>query len=173
MVRGWVIASTSAVVVLSAFAGGATAAEPAVATTPIPDDSPRWQSRSTFVDGAYGSSFSRGKLDVGVRFDAPVRSARLGEAPTDPAIAYLSPAPTLSLGLRSTAGTAPAASSLIDRATGAAIGQAAERKVGVEWKPARSRVFLNRGVGIRLDGDDRVTMRLKKGSLGLFMQTAF
>ena len=163
------LATTTVFCLLAAIAGASVAAEPSSA-----EDSPRWQSRASLSDGTFGSAFSRGKLDVGVRFDTPTRAVRLGEAPIDPVLAYLSPAPTLSVGLRSTsAAAAPAASSLIDRATGASIGQQSERKVGLEWKPAQSRVFLNRGLGIRLDGDDRVTMRMKKGSLGLFMQTAF
>jgi hypothetical protein len=144
---------------------------PPVATT---DLGPRWSARSSLSEGTYRSAFSRGRLDVGVRFDAPMRAVRSGEAPLDPVLAYGPPAPTLSVGLRSNpAGTVATAGSLLERATGATIGQPPERKVGLEWKPAQSRIFLNRGLGIRLDGDDRVTMRLKKGSLGLYMQSAF
>jgi hypothetical protein len=39
-----------------------------------------------------------------------------------------------------------------------------------EWKPAPSRVFLDRGLGIRLDSDDRLTMRRRKGSLGICLK---
>ena len=148
--------------------------EPAPPPTTTAEAAPRWSARSSFSQGSYRSSFSRGRLDLGVRFDAPLRAVRPGEAPIDPVVAYVPPAPTMSVGLRSTsAGTVATAGSLLERATGVTIGQPQERKVGLEWKPAQSRVFLNRGLGIRLDGDDRVTMRLKKGSLGLFMQTAF
>ena len=185
------VAAHAALCLVAAIAGSAAAAEvgspvdaasvektadasepaPPVAT---PDLGPRWSARSSLSEGAYRSAFSRGRVDVGVRFDAPMRAVRPGEAPLDPVVAYVPPAPTLSVGLRSTpAGTVATAGSLLERATGATIGQPPERKVGLEWKPAQSRIFLNRGLGIRLDGDDRVTMRLKKGSLGLYMQSAF
>lgn len=125
-------------------------------------------------EGSYRSALSRGRLDLGVKFDAPVRAARPGEALIDPVLAYVAPAPTLSVGLRSSAApTVSASGSLLERATGATIAPSTERKVGLEWKPSPSRLFLNRGLGIRLDGDDRLTMRLKKGSLGFFVQTAF
>ena len=189
--RAPVVTAGVALWIVAAFAGSALAGEAArpvdtsaVVTTaeaaePAPPAAtqelgPRWSARSSLSDGAYRSAFSRGRLDVGVRFDAPVRAVRSGEPPLDPVLAYVPPAPTLSVGLRSTpAGTVATAGSLLERATGATIGQPPERKVGLEWKPAQSRIFLNRGVGIRLDGDDRVTMRLKKGSLGLYMQSAF
>ncbi len=130
--------------------------------------------RAFLSDGSYRSAFVRGRLDLGVKLDAPLRALHPGEAPIDPVIAYVPPVPTLSVGLRSTpAGAVATAGSLFERATGATLGQSPERKVGLEWKPAQSRIFLNRGLGIRLDGDDRFTMRLKRGSLGLFMKTAF
>jgi hypothetical protein len=31
----------------------------------------------------------------------------------------------------------------------------------------------SRGLGIRLDGDDRMTVRLRKGVLGIYMQRKF
>lgn len=125
-------------------------------------------------DGSYRSSLVRGGLDLGVKFDAPLRALHPGEAPIDPVIAYVAPIPTLSVGLRSTpAGAVATAGTLFERATGATLRRPPERKVGLEWKPAQSRIFLNRGLGIRLDGDDRFTMRLKRGSLGIFMKTTF
>ncbi|MDQ6640570.1 MAG: hypothetical protein M3Z15_13030, partial [Pseudomonadota bacterium] len=81
--------------------------------------------------------------------------------------------PAVSLGLRSiNTGPAPA-SSLVERALGSAPAVPYESKVGIEWKPAQSQVFLNQGVGFRLGGDDRLTMRLRKGSLGLYMKRSF
>ena len=65
-----------------------------------------------------------------------------------------------------------AASNLVDRTFGSG-GESYVRKVGIEWKPAQSRVFLNQGLGIRLDGDDRVMVRMRKGSLGLYLRSNF
>lgn len=152
-----------------------TASAPATAASlPAPDAEMRWSARSSLSEGSFRSAFSRGKLDLGVSFDAPVRTLRPGDVPIDPVVAYVPPAPTLTIGLRSTpGGTVARAGSLIERASGATLGPQPERKFGLEWKPARSRIFLNRGLGIRLDGDDRLTMRLKKGSLGIFVHTVF
>ncbi len=151
-----------------------TSAAATAASIPLPAAEPHWSARSSLSEGSFRSALSRGKLDLGVAFDAPVRSLRPGDTPIDPVVAYGPPAPTLTIGLRSTpAGTVASAGSLLERATGATFGHQPERKFGLEWKTARSRVFLNRGLGIRLDGDDRLTMRLKKGSLGLFVHTVF
>ena len=187
MFRGLVIATILALWVTAVVAapaapgspladGAAATAESHAEAVPVAprETESHWAARSTLSEGSFRSALSRGRLDLGVMFDAPVRTVRPGEAPTDPAFAYLPPAPTLTIGLRSTpADPVASAGSLIERATGATFGQRPERKFGLEWKPARSRVFLNRGLGIRLDGDDRLTMRLKKGSLGLFMHAAF
>ena len=82
--------------------------------------------------------------------------------------------PSVSIGLRSTAIKSDGVTSnLVDRAFGNGGGEAVVRKVGIAWKPAQSRVFLNQGLGIRFDGDDRLTVRLKKGSFGLYMQSSF
>jgi hypothetical protein len=80
--------------------------------------------------------------------------------------------PALSLGLRSVEGPA-SGSSLAERALGSATTEPAVSKVGIQWKPAQSRVFLHQGLGFRLGGDDRVVMRLRKGSLGIYMQRRF
>jgi hypothetical protein len=149
-----------------------SAAPPPVAP-PLSDVAPHWSTSSSLSEGGYRSSLSRGRLDFGMKFDAPVRNVRPGDGVIEPVAAFVPPLPTLSLGLLSTAaGTTPAAS-LLERATGAAAGVQRESKVGLEWKPAPSRLFLNRGLGIRLDNDDRLSMRLRKGSLGIFMKANF
>ena len=152
----------------------AATAGPVLAFDDVPSDAaPRWSASSALSDGSYRSALSRGKLDFAMKFDAPVRSARPGDGPVEPVAAYVAPLPTLSVGLRNVATGPTPAGALLDRATGASARDQRESRVGLEWKPSQSRVFLNRGLGIRLDGDDRLTMRLKKGSLGLFMQTRF
>jgi hypothetical protein len=153
---------------MAATAGSAFAAETAPSA-----EVPRWSTSSSLSQAGYRSSFLRGKLDFGMRLDAPVRFGRPGESAIDPVAAYVAPLPTLSVGLRdSSAGETPAGS-LLERAIGPAAGEHRESKVGLEWKPAPSRLFLSRGLGIHLDGEDRLTMRLRKGSLGIFMQTRF
>ncbi len=139
----------------------------------MPDALPRWSLRSSLSDGGYRSSLSRGRVDFAMKFDAPVRSGHPGDGPTDPVAAYIPPLPTLSVGLRNSMSGAAPADALLDRVTGGSGGEKRESRFGLEWKPAPSRLFLNRGLGIRLDGDDRLTMRLRKGSLGLFVQTPF
>ena len=77
--------------------------------------------------------------------------------------------------MRRTSGSAPSASTLLERATGGG-GAAASygSKIGLEWKPAQSQVnFLREGLGIRLDGNDRMSVRLRKGVLGIYMHRKF
>ena len=116
-------------------------------------------------------SLSRGKLDMGLGFDAPVGVATRTARSVDPAGPIVATVPSLSVGLRrDTAGPPP--SSLVDRAS--AEGTTARRRrqrVGLEWKPAPSSIFV-RG-GVRLIGDDRVTMRLRSGRVGVYMKSTF
>ena len=47
-------------------------------------------------------------------------------------------------------------------------------KVGVEWKPAQPRLdFLRGGLGLRLDGADHMSIRLRKGSFGIYLNRRF
>ena len=80
--------------------------------------------------------------------------------------------PALSFGLRSVSAAAPA-SNLVDRTLGSDTAVPSVSRVGIEYKPAQSPVFLNHGVGFRLGGDDKLTMRLRKGSLGLYFKRNF
>jgi hypothetical protein len=125
------------------------------------------------VAGGYRWSISRGALDLGIGF-VPRPAAPL---PIDARFDSAAPAgwtlPSLSVGLRSVS-TAPApASSLIERALGAPPEVASESKVGIEWKPAASPMLLGQGLGVRLSGDDRVTMRFRKGLLGVYYKRSF
>jgi hypothetical protein len=80
--------------------------------------------------------------------------------------------PALSFGLRSVSAPLPA-SSLVDRTLGSGADAPVVSRVGIEYKPAQSQVFLNHGLGFRLGGDDKLTMRLRKGSLGLYLKRNF
>jgi hypothetical protein len=157
------VASVASVAVAAVDAtGGEIAPSPA-----------RWSASGEPADGGYRMSLSRGAVDVGVRFEPRVAALRPVDARFDSAAPLGTMLPALSFGLRSVnAGPAPA-SSLVERALGSGTAVPYESKVGVEWKPAQSQFFLNQGVGVRLSGDDRVTMRLRKGSLGLYMKRTF
>ena len=65
------------------------------------------------------------------------------------------------------------AEELLDRTLGSSAALPSVSRVAIEYKPAQSQVFLNHGLGFRLSGDDRLTMRLRKGSLGLYFKRNF
>ena len=163
---------------LLAGAGSSGAAEPA-APAPVLEARAgavapplRWTASGAAEAGGYRWSLSRGALDIGVHFEARAAAARPVDARFDSAAAAGSTLPGLSLGLRNvSAGPAPA-SSLVERALGSEAVPYVS-KVGIEWKPPQSQVFLNQGLAFRLGGDDRVTMRMRKGSLGIFMKRNF
>ena len=140
------------------------------ATAPL-----RWLSRAEWSGGKYQWSASRGTLDIGMRFDAPSGAASPFDFRTQASGAVAFPLPAISLGLRHVLPGPPvAASNLLARATGATRPDAYVSKVGVEWKPAESNVnFLREGLGFRLDGNDRMTVRLRKGVLGIYMHRKF
>ena len=170
----------SCLLCLLATAGPAVAGEPPVALASVdakggetPPPAARWSASGEPAEGGYRMSLSRGALDFGMYFEPRVAAARSLDARFDSAAPVGAMLPALSVGLRSvSAGPAPA-SSLVERALGSATGVPYESKVGIEWKPVQSQVFLNHGVGVRLSGDDRVTMRLRKGSLGLYLKRNF
>jgi hypothetical protein len=133
-----------------------------------------WSTSYEASPATYRWSLGRGAFDFGLHVDARPLATRPLDARADSAVPLDAAAPSLSVGLRSTSiRSDPSASSLLERALGRRGGDSYERKVGIEWKPVQSRLFLGQGLGIRLDGDDRLTMRLRKGSLGIYMQGNF
>lgn len=140
---------------------------------PTPAPAPRWSASGAAEDGGYRLSLSRGSLDLGMRFEARPAAARPIDARYDSAAPLGVTLPSLSFGLRSVAAGPTAASSLAERALGTSTAVPAVSKVGIEWKPAQSQVFFHQGVGFRLGGDDRLVMRLRRGSLGVYMQRTF
>ena len=122
---------------------------------------------------AYRWELSRGALDVGVRFAARPAAVLPIDARFDSAAPAGWTLPALSLGLhRLSEGPAPAGS-LVERALGSTTALPSVSKFAIEWKPAQSQVFFHQGLGFRLAGDDKLTMRLRKGSLGVYMQHRF
>jgi hypothetical protein len=130
----------------------------------------RWIARGEVDSGAYRMSVSRGMLDMGVGFEAPASLATSSPRSVDPSRPIAMAMPSLSIGLRSD-GAGPAPSSLIERATAEGRAPSSTRRIGLEWKPAQSSIFVKGGV--RLAGDDRITMRVKGGRVGVYMKSTF
>ena len=123
-------------------------------------------------DAGYRLSLARGGLDVGLDFQRRLAAVRARDARFDSAAPPGAMLPALSFGLRSVSAPAPA-SNLVDRTLGSGAAVPAVSRVGIEYKPAQSQVFLNQGLGFRLGGDDKLTMRLRKGSLSLYFKRNF
>jgi len=176
---------TAAVLLVGLVAGGhAFADEPATAavadaaarteaddvTLPTAAPAPRWTAGGTLRPDGYRMSVARGALGLGMRFEPRIVPLRPTETPVEPTTLTL---PAVSVELRSVAAQPAAASSLAERALGAGSDGTTVSKVGIEWKPAQSQIFFRGGVGVRLSGDDSVVMRLRKGTLGFYMQRNF
>jgi hypothetical protein len=151
----------------------ADAGEPiATSTLPTPVPALRWSASGVAENGGYRWSLSRGALDLGMRFESRPALARTLDARYDSAAPPGVMLPALSFGLRSVVGAPAPANSLAERVLGSTSVQEVS-KIGIEWKPAQSQVFFYQGIGVRLNDDDRLIMRMRKGSLGIYMQRAF
>jgi hypothetical protein len=155
-------------VAASAGAIGAADPEPVQTAAAVPS----WRAGGAVEADGYRISLSRGALDLGMRFEPRTTWLRPTEARTEPPALTL---PALSLELRSISAAPATASNLAARALGPAseAQTSTVSKVGIEWKPAQSQVFFSGGVGVRLSGDDSVVMRLRKGTLGVYMKRSF
>jgi len=142
-------------------------AQPLAAPAPAPQ---RWSAGGALQADGYRMSVSRGSIDLGMRFEPRVVPLRPTETRSEPTTVTL---PAVSLELRSASALPVAPSNLAERALGVAADTASVSKVGIEWKPAQSQIFFRGGVGVRLGGDDSVVMRLRKGTLGVYMQRSF
>jgi hypothetical protein len=132
---------------------------------------PHWSSSAELAGDAYRLSLSRGAVDLGMSFDTATRASRPHDVRIDTQGPVMAALPSVSLGLHQ-GGAAPA-SSLLERATRGGSDDYTS-KLGVQWKPAESNVsFLRGGLGVRLDGNESVTMRLRKGLLGVYFQRRF
>lgn len=166
------VTGSAVLAVLSLLAAGAAVAEPEAADAPAAPL--RWSTRSDYVGGNYRWAASRGVLDFGLRFDTSPRAGVVPEPHLDAAGPMVSSLPSLSLGVRTITPSPTAASSLLERAIGAGAAPATSSSVGIEWKPAQPQLaFIRQGLGLRLSGDDRLTMQLRKGTLGIYMKRDF
>jgi hypothetical protein len=133
----------------------------------------RWSTSAEVDSNTYRLSLSRGKLDMGLGFDTvPQSTTTTAARSTDPSRPIVPALPSLSVGLRSTT-AGPPPNSLIERATDVQTPATSTKRVGLEWKPVQSRVFVRGGLGLRLSGDDQVTMKLRSGRVGLYMKSTF
>ena len=136
------------------------------AATPVP-----WSASAEFSGGSYRWSLSHGALDIGLRFETPSRAGLGVDSRLDTPGAALQTLPALSLGLRS---DDPPAASWLRRVAGFEPAPGYSRWVGVECKPAELQLmFIGQGLGVCLGGDDRLSMRLKRGSLGIYFKRSF
>jgi hypothetical protein len=131
----------------------------------------RWSTNAGYSGGIYRWSLSRGSFDFGLRFETPARPGFGADSRLDATGPLVQTLPALSLGVRTI--DAPAGSWL-QRLSGTEGVPSSTSRVAIEWKPAESQLmFLRQGLGIRLSGDDRVTMRLRKGTLGIYMKREY
>lgn len=142
---------------------------------PVATASPsrHWVTSVEWAGRSYRWSAQRGAVDIGVGFDASDPTLRPLDLRGGDAAAPLVPMlPTISLGMRRARSVG--ASSLLGRALGTSGEGESVSRVGIEWKPAQPQVsFLREGLGVRLDGNDRMTVRLRKGMLGIYMHRKF
>ena len=135
----------------------------------------RWTTRAALVGQDYQWTLQRGALDLGLRTAAPASAVRTFDARAISTLPFDNPLPVISLGLRREGtGYSSSAGSLLERATHRVREDATSSKVGLQWKPAEPQVrFLREGLGFRFDGTDQMTVRLRKGVLGVYMQRKF
>lgn len=132
----------------------------------------RWVTSAEWSGRSYRWSAQRGRVDIGIGFDASDPALRPLDLRGDPAGPLVPTLPTISLGMRRVGSVTPA--SLLERALGASDLGGSVSRVGIEWKPAQPQVsFLREGLGVRLDGNDRMTVRLRKGMLSIYMHRKF
>jgi hypothetical protein len=151
-------------------------ASAAVVARPVAAASARWSVSGAPTEEGYRLSVSRGPLDLGLHFESRLVSSHPVDGRYDSAAPPGATLPALSIGLRSVGAGPASASSLAARALGSTSSVPYVSKVGIEWKPAQSPVFfnqLNQGLGVHLGGDDRLVMRMRKGSLGVYMHRNF
>ena len=142
--------------------------------SPVASASPerRWVMSVEWSGRSYRWSAQRGRVDLGIAFDAWDATSSPLDLHRDAAALLVPTLPTISLGMRQPGRVSPA--TLLERAFGASELGGADGRVGIEWKPAQPQVeFLRGGLGVRLDGNDRMTVRLRKGMFAIYMHRKF
>jgi hypothetical protein len=162
------VPATMAVTALSALALAAVrpaAAEPDSAA-PL-----QWNATSDFSGGNYRWSASRGSVDLGLGLETPSRAGLNAASRLQASGPFVQTLPSVSLGLRS---ADVSNAGWLKQLSGAETAPSTIRRIGIGWKPAESQLmFVREGLGVRLDGDERLTMRLRRGTLSIYMQRSF
>ena len=132
--------------------------------------SERWMSRTDYPVGIQRWSLSRGSFEIAMSLNA---ARTLGAGEERSGLLVRRP-PAFSVGLQDKVGYETTTGSLLSRSTELREGDAPLRRMGFEWTPAPSRVsFARDGFGIRLQGNQKVTMRLRHGMVTVYAQRAF
>jgi hypothetical protein len=151
------------------------AATPGADAPPLgaePESPMRWSTSTDFSGGNYRWSLSRGAVAFRLGFEAPSRPVSIASTPLDNSGPLVQTLPSVSLDLRSV--DSPRGGWLKQLSGSESPVTSFTHRLGIEWKPAESQLmFVREGLGVRLNGDDRLTMRLRKGTLGIYMQRKF
>ena len=159
----------------TALVSASTLERGTVEVAAAPERPVRWVTSTEWSGRRYRWSLHRGSLDIGLAFQSRDSAIRPLDEHNESAAPLVPTLPTLSLGVRRVGrGDGAAASSLLERAFDRPGQGAYTSRVGIEWKPAQSQLnFLRDGLGVRLDGNDRMSVRLRKGVLGIYVQRKF
>jgi hypothetical protein len=130
-----------------------------------------WVTSADFYGGTYRWSVSRGAVAFGLGFATPSRSGNIASTRLDNVGPLVQTLPSLSFGVR---GVDPPSGGWLKQLAGGESATGFTRHIGIEWKPAEQQLlFLREGLGVRLMGDDSLTMRLQKGTLSIYMKRTF
>lgn len=119
---------------------------------------------------ATGLDVGLGLGTVGYLVRPPVQGA------TDSSASLANPSPLLTVGMRYRTSERSAVYADTSSARGFAANghDAYTAKVGMEWKSASSPVRLMQGgLGMQLDGGGRMMLRVRKGTVGVYLRSAF
>ena len=136
--------------------------------------------RGATTELGYRWWLSSGRADLGLGLGTIAYVSRpTGSVPglvADGSSNVIASATVLTLGLRyrTSERSAVFADAAGLRGSGLGGGEAVVGKVGVEFKLARSSWHIAYGgLGLRLAGDTRMTLRVRRGGLGLYMHSSF
>jgi hypothetical protein len=136
--------------------------------------------RNEVSELTFGWWASSGRADVGVGLGTLAYVARpTGGVPGlagDDGARAIAAGTVLTMGLRyrTSARSAVFADASGVRGAGFDSGDAVVGKVGLEFKSAQSRWNMTYGgLGLKLAGDARMTLRLRRGGFGIYMRSAF
>ena len=136
--------------------------------------SERWLSRTEYSVGAQRWSLTRGSVEIAMSLNSNRSVEGTLGVGGERSRSLVNTPPALSIGLQDVVGYETTRGSLLSRSTEMREREAPSQRMGLEWTPVLPRVHLARdGFGIRLQGNQRVTMRLRNGTVTVYAQRAF